>query len=90
MNQEAAETLALSALAHIAADPSLLDRFMANSGVDPSALRASAADPRVLAGVLDFLMSDETALIAFCDASEVAPEAPGRARALLPGAPPDW
>ena len=90
MNQEAAETLALSVLAHIAAEPKLLDRFMATSGADPSMLGASATDPGFLAGVLDFLMSNETALMAFCDASEVAPEIPAHARALLPGAPPEW
>lgn len=90
MNQDAAETLALSALAHIAADPSLLDRFMAASGLDAAALRHSVGDPGFLAGVLDFLMSDEAALIGFCEASSVAHDAPGHARALLPGAAPDW
>ena len=90
MKQDAAETLALSALAHIVADPALLERFMAVSGADPSALRASAADPGFLAGVLDFLMSDEMALVAFCDDSRIAPDVPGRARAVLPGAAPDW
>ena len=90
MNFEAAETLALSALAHIAADAKLLDRFMTASGSDVSALRSSATDPGFLAGVLDFLMSDENALVAFCEDTQIAPEAPGRARALLPGAAPDW
>ena len=90
MNQDAAETLALSALAHIAGDAKLLERFMALSGTDASMLRHGAADPSFLAGVLDFLMSDEAALTAFCEASAIAPDAPGRARALLPGAAPDW
>ncbi len=90
MNMEAAETLALSALRHIVADTNLRDRFMAASGADATALKSSASDPGFLAGVLDFLMSDEAALVAFCQDSQVAPDAPGRARTLLPGAAPDW
>ena len=90
MNADAAETLALSALAHIAGDAELLDRFITASGLDAAALKVGASDPGFLAGVLDFLMADENALLAFCQNSEIAPEAPGRARALLPGAAPDW
>ena len=90
MNVEAAETLALSALTHIVADEKLRDRFMALSGMDPSTLMASANEPGFLAGVLDFLMTDEAALIEFCARADIAPETPGRARAHLPGAAPDW
>ena len=90
MNVESAETLALSALTHIAGDERLLERFMALSGADASILKSGACDPGFLAGVLDFLMSDETALVAFCQDAQIELEAPGRARALLPGATPDW
>lgn len=90
MNVEAAETLALSALAHIVGDARLRDRFMALSGADASTLKSRVSDPGFLAGVLDFLMTDETALVTFCESSQIAPEMPGHARALLPGAAPDW
>lgn len=90
MNAEAAEVLALSALAHIANHETLLDRFVATAGVSVEDIRAGAGDPAFLAGVLDFLMTDEAALVAFCQETEIAPETPGRARALLPGAAPDW
>jgi len=80
----------LSALAHIAGDEKLLDRFIAISGADGASLRSGASDPVFLAGVLDFLMSDEAALVAFCDHAQFEPDAPARARAVLPGASPDW
>jgi len=63
---------------------------MAVSGTDPSTLKSNVSEPGFLAGVLDFLMADETALVAFCQDSDIAPETPGRARAQLPGAAPDW
>ncbi len=90
MNAESAEVLALSALGHIANNTMLLDRFVAISGSSADDIRSGAADPAFLAGVLDFLLSDETALLAFCQTSNIDPEIPGRARAFLPGAPMDW
>jgi Protein of unknown function (DUF3572) len=41
----------------------------------------------VLAGVLDFLLSDERLVVGFCEASGHGLDAPMRARRALPGAP---
>ena len=90
MNAEAAEVLALSALAHIANHETLLDRFVVTAGLSADDIRTGASEPAFLAGVLDFLLADEAALVAFCQESEIAPDSPSRARALLPGAAPDW
>ena len=86
MNIEHAAVIALEALKHISADEVLLRRFMVESGLDQATLGAEAASPAFLAGVLDFLLADETALVAFCEAAALAPELPMRARGLLPGA----
>lgn len=86
MERNAAETLALQALAFIAGDERDLARLLAVSGVAPEALRRSAGRPEVLAGVLDFLLGDEALLLRFCEDHGLAPELPARARASLPGA----
>ena len=85
MNIDHATVIALEALEHLAADDVLLRRFMAESGLDQATLGAEAANPAFLAGVLDFLLADETALTAFCEAAALEPELPMRARLLLPG-----
>ena len=89
--REAAETLALEAFAWIAAEEGRLARFLALSGAAPADLRARAADPEFLGFVLDFLLADEALLTAFAAEAGLAPEAPARARAALPGGDlPSW
>ncbi|MFY8106998.1 MAG: DUF3572 domain-containing protein [Elstera sp.] len=84
-SREAAETLALQALAWIAAEPERLSGLMATTGLWPDEVRARAAEPAFLGGVLDFLLGDEAQLLAFCTETGVAPETPARLRAALPG-----
>ncbi len=83
--QEAAETLALTALGWLAANDDLLPVFMGATGVNEADLRAQAADPVFLGAVLDFLMMDDAWVIRFCDETGNAYTAPGQARAALPG-----
>ncbi len=85
MNNDHATVIALKALAHLVADDTLRHRFMAESGLDQATLGAEAANPAFLAGVLDFLLADETVLTAFCEAASLEPGLPMRARLLLPG-----
>ena len=87
-SREDAERMAIRALGFLAADEERLDRFLALSGLDPGGLRAAAAAPGFLAGVLDHLCADEPALLAFAAEAGVAPEHVDRARALLSGEPP--
>lgn len=90
-NAETAETLALRALGWIAAEAGLSGAFLAASGASASDLAERAGDPEFLGFVLDFLLADEAALLAFADETGVPPDAPMRARAALPGgAVPDW
>jgi hypothetical protein len=54
-------------------------------------MRARAGDPEFLGFVLDFLLSDEAALLDFARETEIPPDRPLRARAALPGgALPHW
>jgi len=86
-----AEALAVQALAWMAGDAELIGRFLASTGAGPGDLRVRAADPEFLGFVLDFLLADETALIAFAAAKNIRPELPMRARAALPGGDlPHW
>ena len=90
MPSDDAQTIALKALTFVLADDNARRRFVGQTGLDGESLRAQAGDAAFLGGVLDFLLADETLLIGFCEATELAPEAPGRARAALPGAVPEW
>jgi hypothetical protein len=85
MPRPQAEALAVSALAWMVGDDKLIGRFLATAGAAPGDLRARAAEPEFLGFVLDFLLADETALIAFATAENIRPEQPMRARAALPG-----
>jgi hypothetical protein len=85
-NHEAAEAMALEALTFLAADAERLDRFLALSGLSVDNLRAAAAEPGFLAGVLDYLAGDEPLLLAFAANGQRDPADIMRAWALL-GAP---
>jgi hypothetical protein len=82
---DAAETLAMRALAWLIADDDLLPVFLGSSGVAEQDLRVRVAEPEFLASVLDFLMLDDAWIIRFCDTAGLAYETPMQARAALPG-----
>lgn len=86
-----AETVALRGLAFMAGSGALLAGFLAESGLGPGDLRGRAADPDLLAAVLDHLLAEDARVTAFCAAEGLTPEVLHRARALLPGgAAPHW
>ncbi|KQT86305.1 DUF3572 domain-containing protein [Aurantimonas sp. Leaf443] len=78
-----AEGLAIDALGFIAADATLLPRFLALTGLDASDLRRAAAEPGFLAGILAFLLSHEPTLLAFCSAEGADPARVAAAHARL-------
>jgi hypothetical protein len=80
----AAEEIAVAALGFVAADPVLLPRFLAISGIEAAAIRQAAREPGFLAGVLQFLMAHEPTLAAFCEASGERPPRIAAALAALP------
>lgn len=86
-----AEALAVQALTWIAGDPELIGRFLVSTGASPIDLRLRSADPEFLGFVLDFLLSDEAALVAFSTSANIRPDWPMRARVALPGGDlPNW
>jgi Protein of unknown function (DUF3572) len=89
--QETAEILALQGLGWLAGQEDLVNAFLGASGLSEQDLRMAAAQPETLAAVLDFLLEDETRLLAFCADCAIAPEKPLHARAFLPGGDvPHW
>ncbi len=85
MQADRAETLAAEALGWLAADDDLIGVFLGATGTSAGDIQAQAADPDFLASVLDFLLMDDAWIVAFCDARGLPYDAPGRARAALPG-----
>jgi len=88
-NREEAESIAVQAVAHIAADEDRLGRFLALTGLDPGGLRAVAREPGFLASVLDHLAGYEPDLLAFAAEAGIAPERIAAARLVLSG-PDRW
>lgn len=84
-SQDAAETLALKALAWLAGNEDLLPVFLGASGASQTDLRARAAEPEFLGSVLDFLMMHDAWVVGFCDTIGERYEGPMLARAALPG-----
>jgi hypothetical protein len=85
IDREAAEAMAISALAYVAAEPERLGRFLALSGLGPETLRSAAREPQFLAGILEYLLADEELLVGFAREADIAPEEVGKAREALSG-----
>lgn len=85
MTELEAQTVALNALAWLAANEELLPVFMGASGVSGDDLKGRAGEPDFLGSVLDFVMMDDSWVIAFCDSSGTGYDTPRRARMALPG-----
>jgi hypothetical protein len=81
--------VAIQALSFVAGDPERLGAFLAETGIGPETLRSAAADPRFLAGVLDFVLRDDATVKAFAAASELDPATIAAAREVLVEGPPE-
>jgi hypothetical protein len=85
MERSAAETLALKGLAFLASEGDALTRFLTLSGLNPYDLRARAADPLLLAAVLDFILQDDRLALRFAEGEGFDPRLMHEARQALPG-----
>jgi hypothetical protein len=85
MNPQNAEILALKGLAFLANDAAGLEQFLAITGITAPELRQRAEEPEFLAALLDFLMTDEPLLKAFCEAEMLDAQTLHSARRALPG-----
>ena len=77
------EAVAIAALGHVAADPVLLPRFLALTGIEAGQIREAAREPGFLAGVLDFVLAHAPTLMEFSEASGIAPDTVSAARRVL-------
>ncbi len=84
-DRDRAATLALDALAFLAARQDAFQRFADLSGLDPASAHARAGETDFLVSVLDFLLTDEELLLAFCDDGLHDPKAIHIARHTLGG-----
>lgn len=80
-----AETIALQAVAFIAADDEALGGLLRMTGVAAEDFTAHLQDRMFLSGVLAFLLDNEARLLEFCAAQDVDPAIPSAARARLEG-----
>ena len=85
MRRDAAESLAVQALGFLAGEPERLARFLALTGIGPDRIRAAAASPGFLAGVLDHVASEDALVTAFATEAGIKPEEVANARRALDG-----
>ena len=85
ISADSAETLALNVLNWLVGNDELLPVFQGATGVSVQDLRDRAGEVEFLTSVLDFLVLDDSWVIAFCDANSVPYELPGQARAVMAG-----
>jgi hypothetical protein len=83
LNHDDAERLAIKALGFLACDEMRLAQFLQATGYTLAAIRTEAASPEFLAGILDFLLSDESLLLVFASHHGVDPTLIARAKDLL-------
>lgn len=84
-----AETTALKALGFLAESEDTLARFLTNSGLTVADLRNRAGEPELLVSVLDFLLMDDSLLVAFCEGESLDLKDVYRARTALGGGGPE-
>src|SRR5471030_489251 len=85
--QEAAEALSIQALSFIAGDTERLGRFLAVTGIGPAEIRSAAREPRFLAGILEYMVSDEKLAAEFAAEAHCAPDHLAKAYVALGGEP---
>ena len=82
--RENAEALAIRALGFVAADPELLPRFLAITGIEAGSIRQAAREPGFIAGVLHFIAAHEPSLMRFSEESGIPPQQVSAALRALP------
>ncbi|MFJ5368906.1 DUF3572 domain-containing protein [Bosea sp. CER48] len=86
---EDAETLALRALAFLAAEPERIEPFLSATGLNPANLRSAAGEPGFLGAVLDHIAGSDSLLLEFAENLRLNPEIVASARHVLAGPEPD-
>lgn len=87
LTRDRAEALAIQALTFIAGDAERLGRFLAVTGIGPAEIRKAAGEPGFLAGVLEYMTSDDRLIGAFADETGINAADVDKARDTLAGTP---
>jgi hypothetical protein len=82
---EAAETLALRLMALMMQDAGRAGAFLAAAGLTPGDLAARAADPDMLAGLVDFVLQDDAMVLEAAASLGLPPDRIVALRRALPG-----
>lgn len=85
MTPDRAETVALQALAWIAADEELLPQLAGATGMSLGDAKGRVQDPAFLAGILEFLCMEDRWIRRFCDEHGLPYDEPMKALMALPG-----
>ena len=83
--RKAAETLGAQAFSWVADDEDRLNAFMMMTGASPADVVRNIAQAAFLGTVLDYILTEDALVIAFCDARKFPYTAVMQARAVLPG-----
>jgi hypothetical protein len=83
VSREFALDLATDALIFIASDANRMAKFLGTTGYGPDQIRAQAKAPEFLAGILGFLLEDESMLLAFAANGNHDPSTITRAHHVL-------
>jgi hypothetical protein len=81
------ETIALEALAFLAADDIEIGRFLRFSGLSPDVLRATAGAPDTLRAVMEYVLGHETTARNFAEEHGYRPDQLARAAHSLGALP---
>jgi hypothetical protein len=84
-NTEESQDIALKYMVFLASDEDRLAAFCNLSGIGETELKERLLNPEFQGFLLDFLLQNETDLLAFAAENNMKPEAIMRARAKLPG-----
>ncbi|MET0429134.1 MAG: DUF3572 domain-containing protein [Microvirga sp.] len=83
INIDEAQTIALAAFTALSSHGGRFARFMNISGLTPETIRNAAGEPNFLAGVLDYVASDESLLLDLAREMDMKPERIMEARSAL-------
>ncbi len=75
--------IGIAGLSYLAADPERIGRFLAITGLGPASVRSAARDPSFLPSLLDYLLANETELVAFAGEMNLDPAKVQAARDVL-------
>jgi len=79
------EGVAIAAFTFLAGEPEYFSRFAGVTGIDLSDIAEIAGSREFLTAVLEYMLSDESLLLAFCENNNQQPEIVNTAHMVLGG-----